>query len=306
MKYERLNVKLALDLIKNQTQAEDVLMLMGGDSLEFVANHHHTGSPTWVRIDNNEQVKSYQWDSNHMEKVIGLFEIKELKAMFACTKEKEMEMWIDGNNLHYKCGFVTKTTRILPLSESQLGYYLGQSYELWWDFEYAKEHNLENPELPIFMVGCLNPKALNWYKGALIESTELRGDAKNYLWRGFKALRFNNNIIHPVFLDYNKETLTMKWPRCRDADGRPSDCITVHFDVDRIEKPWKGKTTTGWKGTSQLIENLGRLGKGILTKGKMELTVWENALEFNLAIQRTKDSRKVHFRTFIPMDVNRS
>ena len=299
MKYERLNVKLALDLIKNQTQADEVMILMGGDSLEFVANHYHTKSPTWVRIDNNEQVKSYEWDSNQMEKVVGTLDIKKLKNVFNSTKEKEIEMWIEGNDLHFKYGFITKTMKIAPLWED----------EVWWDFEYAKQQHEEYPEIVDSMVGCLDPKTLNWFKGALIESTELRGN----LWRCFKGLRLLRNDIEPVYFDYNEETLQMKWPKYTEGNGsdfvgsdRHIDCITVSFDVDRIEKPWKGKTTNGYYGTSKLIDNLGRLGKGILAKGKMELTVWEHALEFNLAVQRTKDSRKVHFRTFIPMNVNRS
>ena len=299
MKYERLNVKLALDLIKNQTQADEVMILMGGDSLEFVANHYHTNSPTWVRIDNNERVKSYQWDSNHMEKVVGTLDIKQLKNVFTQSKEKEIEMWIEGNDLHFKYGFITKTMKIAPLWEDGV----------WWDFEYAKQQHEEEPEIVDSMVGCLDPKTLNWFKGALIESTELRGN----LWRCFKGLRLLRNDIEPVYIDYNGETLTMKWPKYTDGNGshlagsdRHIDCITVSFDVDEIEKPWKGKTTNGYHGTSKLIDNLGRLGKGILAKGKMELTVWEHALEFNLAIQRTKESRKVHFRTFIPLNVNRS
>ena len=304
MKYERLNVKLALDLIKNQTQADEVMILMGGDSLEFVANHYHTKSPTWVRIDNNEQVKSYQWQSNQMEQVIGTLNIKQLKDVFSSTKEKDIEMWVepstvamDGKTtyeLHFKYGFITKTMKITPLWED----------EVWWDFEYAKQQHEDDPEIVDSMVGCLDPKTLNWFKGALIESTELRGN----LWRCFKGLRLLRNDIEPVYIDYNGETLTMKWPKNDPRSNSMSaiDCITVSFDVDEIEKPWKGKTTNGYFGTSKLIDNLGRLGKGVLAKGKMELTVWEHALEFNLAIQRTKDSRKVHFRTFIPLNVNRS
>lgn len=294
MKYERLNVKLALDLIKNQTQADEVMILMGGDSLEFVANHYHTKSPTWVRIDNNEQVKSYQWDSNHMERVVGTLDIKRLKKVFSQTKEKEIEMWIEGNDLHFKFGFVTKTMRITPLC--------GTIDVSLWSLEYAKQLHEEEPEIVDSMAGCLDPKTLNWFKGSLIESTELKGN----LWRCFKGLRLLKNDTEPVYIDYNKETLTMKWPKTDPSVGRPIDCITVSFDVDQIEKPWKGKTTNGYHGTSKLIDNLGRLGKGILAKGKMDLTVWEHALEFNLAVQRTKDSRKVHFRTFIPMNVNRS
>tara|TARA_A200000159_G_scaffold151011_1_gene160828 strand:- start:756 stop:1142 length:387 start_codon:yes stop_codon:yes gene_type:complete len=116
------------------------------------------------------------------------------------------------------------------------------------------------------------------------------------------------NYDNPVELYYAKDELKMRWSKA-NYDGQIMDAITVSFEVDKILEPWKGKTTNGYEGTSVLIENLGRLGKGILKKGKMEMTVWENVLELNLIIQRAKLSRMIHFRTFIAlerMNVNRS
>ena len=96
-----------------------------------------------------------------------------------------------------------------------------------------------------------DPKTLNWFKGALIETTELRGN----LWRCFKGLRLLRNDIEPVYIDYNGETLTMKWPKYTDGNGshlagsdRHIDCITVSFDVDEIEKTLKGKQPTAITG----------------------------------------------------------
>ncbi len=291
MKYERLNVKLALDLIKNQTQSDEVMILDGGESLEFVAIQHPTDSPTWVRLDNNEQVKSYQWDSNQMQKVAGTLDMKRLRQTIAAFKEKEIQLSIKGNSLHIKAGIITREMEIRPLDEDDLN----------WDFSFAKE---QYDDTKVRMVGCLDPKTLNWFKGALIESTELGGN----LWQCFKALRLMKNYDYPVELHYTKDELKMKWAKSI-YDGNIMDAITAYFEVDEISHPWNGKTTNGYGGTSVLIENLGRLGKGILKKGKMELTVWENALELNLTVQRAKNSRLVHFRTFIPlsrMDEHRS
>ena len=61
---------------------------------------------------------------------------------------KEIEMWIEGNDLHFKYGFITKTMKIAPLWEDGV----------WWDFEYAKQQHEEEPEIVDSMVGCLTPR----------------------------------------------------------------------------------------------------------------------------------------------------
>ena len=288
--YERMNVKLALDLIKNQTQDETPMVVIGGDdeTLELVAHHYHTKAPTWVKIINTEQVKSYQWGSNTKDKIVGRINLKELKQTLSASKEKLVSIRLEGDTLNIKLGIISKQMKMYPLYEAD--------DESWCD-ESAK---LANEEYYGTMVGCLNPKTLNWFKGTLIESTELGGN----LWQCFKGLQLMKNDTNPVKITYDEDNLQMKWEKT-NYDGQINDSMTAYFDVDEINKTWKGTTTQLPSGSSsELIYNLGRLGKGILSKGTMKMTVWENALEFNLAIRRTKESQMIHFRTFVP--TNRS
>ncbi|MDA9991655.1 hypothetical protein N9E35_01470 [Candidatus Marinimicrobia bacterium] len=288
--YERLNVKLALDLIANQTQDNTPMVAIGGDdeTLEFVAHHYHTKAPTWVRIANTEQVKSYQWKSNTKDKIAGRINLKELKQTLSASKEKLVSIHLEGDTLNIKLGFMTKKMKLYSLYEGD--------DESWCNGS-AK---LANEEYYGTMVGSLDPKTLNWFKGALIGSTELTGN----LWQCFKGLQLMKNNETPIEITYYEEQLQMKWTK-ENYEGQINDSMTAYFDVDELTKPWKSTTTqlpTG--GSSELIYNLGRLGKGILSKGTMKMNIWENALEFNLVIQRTKQSARIHFRTFVP--TNRS
>ena len=108
-----------------------------------------------------------------MEKVVGTLDIKQLKNVFTQSKEKEIEMWIEGNDLHFKYGFITKTMKIAPLWEDGSG---GTSV-----CKAATRGRTRNCRLHGWVPRPQDPEL---FKGALIESTELRdiGDAQGFLF----------------------------------------------------------------------------------------------------------------------------
>jgi len=141
----------------------------------------------------------------------------------------------------------------------------------------------------------LKASVLNKVKGKLVECTHLIESP----YRAFKALRLMSGL--PLEMEWNESGLYMTrgWT---DKSGRNMDRIRVQLTEDDA---WIGHGTgTSPEGFSfKPVDNLAKLGKTVLKKGECSLYMYDRVIELLLKTQRTTKSRKVHFRTVIPMTV---
>ena len=140
----------------------------------------------------------------------------------------------------------------------------------------------------------LKASVLNKAKGKLVECTHLTESP----YQAFKALRLMSGL--PLEMEWNQSGLYMT--RGLTINGENMDRIRVQLTEDDA---WMdhgtGTSPEGW--SFKPIDNLAKLGKTVLKKGECSLYMYERVLEFLLKTQRTAKSRKVHFRTVIPMIV---